>query len=114
MGERSVRDRVHAIQVELRDGDVRPDRAREALIELTSLLGNCIVEFSDAEIAYTQVLAQALETESKANRARIRAALSPEFRRRQEARALQTLVVELIRSLRATLRSIDEELRLTR
>lgn len=112
MSELSVRERVHRIQVELRDGEVPPSRAREMLVELTSLLGNCIVEVSDAEIAYTQVLARELDTEAKANRARIRAELAPEYRRLKEAKATQALVVELIRTLRAVLRSTEEEMRL--
>lgn len=114
MTDRSVRSMVAAIQVELRDGDVVPSRARELLMTLTSLLGNCNTELVRTEAAYTTVLAQWLDTEQKANRARIRAELSDEFSARQDARNTQTLVVELIRSLKVVLRSVEEEMRLSR
>ena len=105
---------VAAIQRELRDGEVVPSRAREVLMTLTSLLGNCNSEVARAESAYTQVLARELDAEKKANRARIRAELSPEYQARQDARNTQTLVVEMTRSLKVILRSIEEEIRLAR
>lgn len=110
----SVRQMVTAIQVEMRGGDVEPARAREMLMTLTSLLGNCNSELTRAEGAYTAVLAQYLDSEHKANRARIRAELSPEYAAKQEARNTQALVVELIRSLKVILRSVEEEMRLAR
>jgi hypothetical protein len=112
MSELTVRERVKAIQRELLTGDVVPARARELLMTLTSLLGNCTTEVTRADAAFTAVLAQALDTEQKANRARIRAELSPEYAARQEARATEKLVVELVRTLKAILKSIEEEMRL--
>ncbi|HEX8030319.1 MAG TPA: hypothetical protein VF491_17715 [Vicinamibacterales bacterium] len=114
MSDRSVRQMVSAIQVEMRSGDVLPARAREMLMTLTSLLGNCNTELTRAEGAYTAVLAKCLDEEKKANRAKIRAELSPEFTAKQEARNTLTLVVELIRSLKVILRSVEEEMRLSR
>lgn len=114
MSELTVRQRVAAIQVELRDGDVLPSRAREMLMTLTSLLGNCQIEVTRADVAYTQVLARYLDEEQKANRAKIRAELAPEYANRQEARNATAHVTEMIRSLKVILRSLEEEMRLSR
>lgn len=112
MTELSVRERVKQIQTELRSGDVVPARARELLMTLTSLLGNCNVELQRTESAYTQVLARELDAEQKANRARIKAELSDEYQAKQEARHTVTLVTELIRSLKIVIKSVEEEMRL--
>lgn len=109
---RTVRQMVTAIQVELRGGDVVPSRARELLMTLTSLMGNCNAEVSRTEGDFTRVLAKCLDEEQKANRAKIRAELSPEYTAKQEARNALTLVVEMIRSLKTILKSIEEEMRL--
>lgn len=110
----SVRERVKTIQTELRSGDVVPARARELLMTLTSLLGNCQVELSRTDAAYTVVLARELAVDQKATHAKIRAELSPEYHARQEARDVHTLVVELMRSLKTILRSIEVEMGLSR
>lgn len=114
MRERTVRQMVAEIQVELRSGDVMPSRARELLMTLTSLLGNCQQEVTRAEGAFNAVYAGFLDTEGKANRARIRAELTPEYGARQDARNAFALVTEMIRSLKVILRSIEEEVRLAR
>jgi hypothetical protein len=55
-----------------------------------------------------------LDSEKKANRARIRAEISPEYRRKQEARDTKELIVELARSLKYFLRAKAEELQMSR
>lgn len=110
----SVRERISAIQKELRDGDVLPARAREMLMTLTSLYGNCLQEVTRAKAAYTAVLAQCLDEEKKANRAKIRAELSPEYEALQQASNAEALAEEMIRSLKVVLRSTEEEMRLAR
>lgn len=110
----SVREMVKAIQIELLPGDVAPARARELLMTLTSLLGSCQAEVTRTEIAFTRVLAGYLDTEGKANRAKIRAELSPEYQAREEARNVFALVTDMTRALKVILRSIEEEARLCR
>lgn len=114
MHERTVRQMVHVIQVELRGGDVLPSRARELLMTLTSLMGNCQIEVTRSEMAFTAVFAGCLDSEGKANRARIRAEMTPEYQAKEDARNTLTLVVEMIRSLKVILRSLEEEIRLAR
>jgi hypothetical protein len=118
LGERvsspTVRDLIRDIQRELLPGDVAPSRARQLLIELTALSGNCSVELRHAEADYNGVLLQQLNGTEKANRASIRAKATPEYARMREASDTFKLVVEMIRSLKVTLRSIEEEMRLAR
>lgn len=110
----SVRELVKAIQVELRSGDVVPSRARELLMTLTSLYGNCLQEVTRTDQAYTTVLAGFLDSETKANRAKIRAEMSEEFKAREEARNTEKIVEKMMQSLNAILRSVQEEMRLAR
>lgn len=110
----SIRERIATIQRGLRDGALTPDMARESLVTLTALLGNVADEQREADQQYKLVLLGCLQTESKANRARIAAEVTPQYMRAREAKDTYTLTQEMIRSCRAYLRSLDEELRLSR
>lgn len=109
-----MRERVRSIQAELAKGALEPDAAREHLIQLTALLGNCLQEIREADAAYAHVLLSHLDSSEKANRAKIRAETTHEYRRKQEARDTRTLVEEMARSLKYYLRSQEEEMRLSR
>lgn len=110
----SVRERIKRIQVSLRDGALSPDMARESLVTLTALLGNVNDAQRAADGAYKAVLLQCYETEQKANRAKLVAETKPEYLAAREAKDTETLVVEMIRSCRAYLRSLDQEMQLSR
>ncbi len=110
----TVRDIIRTMQVEIRDTDLQPARAAELLAKLTALMGNCNDEIRIADQAYAVCLLGHLEQEEKANRARIRAEISPEYARKREARDTKELVIELVRSLKYLLRSAEEEMRLSR
>lgn len=110
----TIRERVRAIQKQLRDGALTPDMARESQITLTALLGNVHDEQREADAAYKLVLLACMKAESKANRARIVAETSPEYDRAREAKDTAVLVQEMIRSCRAYLRSLDTEMGLMR
>ncbi len=109
----TIRDRIKGFQKELATGDVVPARAREILMELSALLGNVLTEEREAEMAFNVVLLGYLDGDEAANRAKIRAATTPEYLRLQVAKDTHTSVVELIRSLKVILRSIEEEMRLS-
>ena len=53
-------------------------------------------EIRAADAAYASVLLVCLDSEERANRAKIRAEITPEFQRRQEARDTKDLLRELI------------------
>ena len=110
----SIRERIKGIQRGLRDGALTPDMARESLVALTALLGNVNDEQREADADYKLVLLGCLTAEKKANRARIKAETSPQYARAREAKDTATLVIEMMRSCRAYLRSLDEEMRLAR
>ena len=80
---------------------------------LTALLGNVTDEVRNAEHEYKLVLLGCLQGDEAANRARIRAEVTPQFQRSREAKDTADLVVEMIRSCKVYLKSLDEEMRFT-
>ncbi len=108
----TVREIVRSIQDELRQGELHPARARECLLTLTALLGSCFEEIREADQEYAVVLLCELNADGPANRAKIRASVSKEYRRKEEAKNTRELVVEMIRALKYYLRSLEEEMRL--
>lgn len=110
----SVRDRIKEIQKNLALGALTPDMARESLVRLTALMGNVHDEQRAADHEYKLVLLGCLQGDEAANRARIRAEVTPQYQRSREAKDLAELVTEMIRSCKAYLRSLDEEMRLSR
>lgn len=111
----TVRGMVKEYQQEIqKTADLQPDRAAELLMRLTSLMGNVADEIREADAEYAVTLLHFLDTEKKANRARIRAEISPEFRRKQEARDTEKLIVELTRSLKYFLRVKSDEMQMAR
>ena len=111
----SVRDLVKSYQREIQQtADLQPDRAADLLMKLSALMGNVLDEITEADSEYAVTLLHLLDTEKKANRARIRAEISAEFRRKSEARNTQKLVEELTRSLKYYLRAKSEEMQMAR
>lgn len=110
----TIRERIRKIQADLRDGALTPDMARESVVQLTALLGNVGDELREADHEYKLVLLGAMRSEDKANRARIVAETSQQYVRAREAKDTERLVIEMVRSCKAYLRSLDEEMRLSR
>lgn len=112
MSQPSIRERIKAIQRQLRDGAPTPALARDAVMALTALAGNVADEERDAEAAYKRVLFDAMTRHEKANRARIEAETSAEYGRFREAHDTAKLVKELVISCRGYLRSLSDEMRM--
>ncbi len=110
----TVRERVKAIQVELREQSPVPERAREMLNELTALIGNCNDEAREADADYSVYLLACYDREKKANRAKLVAEVSPQYQRKREAHDVKEVVIEMVRALKVQLRGIEEEMRLSR
>ena len=110
----TIRERIAAIQKEVAEDELQPLRASHVLLELSALLGNVNDEIRVCDAAYAEVLLECLNSNEAANRAKIRAETTPQYRRRQEARDTSELVVELIRSLKVFIRAQSEEMRLAR
>jgi hypothetical protein len=98
----TVRDMVRAIQVEMAKGDMTPERADELLQQSTALIGNCNDEVRLTELAYNIVEHESLNSDEAANRARIRAKTTPQYRLKREAEDCLDLVLNMVRSLRRT------------
>ena len=109
-----LRDRIATIQGELANGALTPDLARESLVRLTALLGNVHDLQRKADHEYKLVLLGCMAGGEAANRARIRAEVSEQYQAARAAKDLADLVVEMIRSLKSYMRSLDEEARLAR
>lgn len=109
----NVRERIDGFMREMLD-DLAPVRAREILVQLTALYGLCMKEVREADHAYAVVLLRFLDADEAASRAKIRAETSLEFLRKREANDTTELVTEALRSLKALLRSVEEEMRLAR
>lgn len=115
MSDLTVRALVRMYQQEIQQAaDLLPDRAAELLMKLTALIGNINDEIREADMLYAGVLLAALESEDKANRAKIRAETSNEYQRKREARDTKELAIELARSLKYLLRAKAEEMQLSR
>lgn len=110
----TTRETIAACQAEMRQGDLPPARAREMLVQLTALYGNCMDDTREADHVYALVLLRCLDTDEAASRAKIRAETSVEYLRKRDAEATLKLVLESIRSLKTMVRSLDEEMRLQR
>jgi hypothetical protein len=106
-------ERISVIQRQLAEGALTPDMARESLVRLTSLLGNVHDLQRRADHDYKLVLLGCMKGQKAASRARIEAETTPQFDEAEKARNLSTLVIEMIRSLKETMRSQNEEMRFT-
>lgn len=109
----NVRDMVAERTAEMAT-ELPPARARQILIELTALYGNCLEDARKADHAYNVVLLRFLGADEAANRAKIRAETSLEYLEKRAAHDTLEIVMESIRSLKVMLRSLEEEMRLAR
>lgn len=100
---------IQEIQEEVRDTDLQPIRAAELLTKLSALMGNCNDAIRKADVEYNHILLKWLETEGKANMARIKAECSPEYLVKRETRDTKELCIEIIRSLKYFMRAKQEE-----
>lgn len=107
----SIREQIKSIQIEVLQGDIPPARAAELLNTLSALIGNCNDEIVLRDNLYAIKLLDELDSEEKANRAKIKAEISEEYKNKMIARNTKELVMELIRSLKYYLRAKDSEYR---
>jgi len=110
----SVRELVDKARMEVLAGELQPIRVGELASELSALLGNIFQEIREADMAFNAVYATCLDQEGKANRAKIRAELTPEYQRKREAHDYHAVTLELVRSLRKLQDSQIGEMRLSR
>lgn len=107
----TVRDRIAAIHAQQLRGASTPTEAAQWLATLGALVGNVLQEIRESEVAYNQVYVRALDTEGKANRAKIRAELSDEYQRLRVARDLLKQVEHQMATLKYLLKAHEVEAR---
>jgi len=107
--EKSIRERIQFYQGEILKGNLLPQRAAEMLTETAALLGNLADLITERDIAYNRVLLGYLESEKTANRAKIKADITQEYKEMKEARNTEKVAIELMRSLKYFLKSREEE-----
>lgn len=110
----TIRERVKAIQVALRDTpNPPPSLVRDVSLQLTALLGNVLDEVRASEFDYGRVLVEHYEQEKTKAGAELRAQITPSYARLREAQDTEKLVTELIRTCRRVLESMESEMRFT-
>jgi hypothetical protein len=108
-----IRARIEAIRDQMLT-DLPPVTARQLLVELTALYYGAQQALILADHAYARELTRCFELESAASRARIRAETSVQFLDKRNAAATVKFCEEAIRSLKALMRSTEEEIRMSR
>jgi len=108
-----LRDRILKIQGELANGALSPDLARESLVRLTALIGNVQELERKADHEYKLVLLGCMSGGEPANRAKIRAEVSEQYVRWREWKDLSILMIEMVRTCKKYMQSLEEEMRMT-
>lgn len=108
----TVREMVDSARREVLTGGLTAVRTAEIHTMLAALLGNILEEIREADMDFNSVYATCLDQEGKANRAKIRAELTPEYRRKREAHDYHAVTTELIRSLKKMQSAIETEMRM--
>ncbi len=107
--EKSIRERIQFYQNEILKGDLPPIRASEILTEISALLGNINDKIIENDVVYNKVLLNYLDSEQTANRARIRANITEEYKEMRNARNTEKVALEIIRGLKFYLKAKEEE-----
>ena len=89
--------------------ELSPIRASQILVELSSLLGNIGVEIIEAQLTYNKVLLLELDEDQTASKAKIRAEVTEEYMRLQQAKNTQTVAVEMMRGIKYFLKTAQED-----
>jgi hypothetical protein len=107
-------ERLAEIQRDLLMPDAGPQTARKHLVTLTAMWGDFRADATRTDLAYKAVLGACRSTHKSAADARMAAEASEEYALARKAKDEEAFCLELIRSCKAAMRSIDEEMRLAR
>jgi hypothetical protein len=107
--ELSIRERIKSYQNEILSGNLNPDRLSEMLLEITALLGNIGDYITECEMTYNKVLDNFYDAEETANRAKIKADISEEFRAMKQAKTIEKVAIGVERAIKYRLRVMQSE-----
>lgn len=104
-----LEQQIEAIRKDVAKGDLPAPIAAEHLNELSALLGTVNSNIRLADLAYSKVLYELLTQEGKANVAKIKAEISPEYQTARRMRDIKELVIEMMRSLKFYIKAKQDE-----
>ena len=107
--EKTVRERIKDYQSEILSGNLNPDRLSEMLLEITALIGNIGDYITDCEMSYNKVLDNFYEREETANRAKIKADISNEYKEMKQAKTIEKVAIGVERAIKYRLRVMASE-----
>ena len=105
----TITETISEFQNECSKENLLPQRASEILVQISALLGNINAEIRKRDREYKIVLLNFYEQEKTANRAKLRAEVSPEYEASKVARDTKELAMELCKSIKYYLRGFSEE-----
>jgi len=107
--ETTITKIIEDIRNEVANTDLLPERAAELLTKLSALLGNILNEITRRDMEYNKILLEFLKNEKSANRAKIVAGTTEEYKTMRDARNAEKVAIELIRSLKYYLNTKSDE-----
>jgi hypothetical protein len=108
--EPTIRERIQKYQDEIYSGNLNPDRLSEMLLEITALLGNIGDYITECDMAYNRVLSDFYATEDTANRAKIKADISEEYKLMKQAKTIEKVAIGMERAIKYRLRVMQSEM----
>jgi hypothetical protein len=110
----TLSERLAQIQADLLQPDVGPQIARRHLVTLTAMWGDFKTAATEADLKFRHVRGACRATHASAKDAEIAAESTAEYAAFRRAKDEEAFVLELIRSCKAAMKSIDEEMRMAR
>lgn len=110
----TLRERINEYQSEILSKDLLPERASIILTEISALYGNILDRIKDTEMIYNKVLLAYLDSEQKANRAKIKAEITQEYQDLKDATNTEKVCLQMIRSLSKFLKAKESEYQTTK
>jgi hypothetical protein len=106
----TIRETINEYRNKIRDcSNLGPSEASKYLVELSALTGNVNEELLKVMMDYNYKKSEFLTEIKSVAKAEVKAQCTEEYRRLQEVKGYRDLIVELIRSLKYFLRSLEDE-----
>lgn len=105
----SATELIENYRREIRDKDISRERAAEILTRLSALYGNVTEEIRQREMTYNKKYAELLNQEEKVAKAEALSKTTEEYFSFKQARDVEKVLIELIRSLKYFLRVKENE-----
>ncbi len=108
----TIRERIQQYSSEILSKNYTPQRVAEILLEASAIYSNVLEEVKQRDIAYNKLLLDCLDSEKTANRARIKANITPEYELMRDAHNAEKVILEMTKNAKKWLRMQEEEYRM--